>query len=103
MKDRRKFIRTFIIYLFSIFLAFVVISIVALLFRYDVFKVLRTLLTTSFRSWFGFQETVKKTIPLIFTTYAFTIPFMIKFFNIGAFGQMLFGGTLASVVGLTLS
>ncbi len=103
MKERKKFIRTFIVYLFSIFLAFVAISIVALLFRYDVFKVLRTLLTTSFKSWFGFQETIKKTIPLIFTTYAFTIPFMIKFFNIGAFGQMLFGGTVASVVGLTIS
>lgn len=103
MRDKKKFIRTFLIYLLSIFLAFVVISIIALLFRYNVLRVLRTLLTTSFRSWFGFQETIKKTIPLIFTTYAFTIPFMIKFFNIGAFGQMLFGGTVASVVGLTLS
>lgn len=103
MKDRKKFLKTFLIYLLSIFLAFVVISIVAVLFRYDVWRVLRTLLTTSFRSWFGFQETIKKTIPLIFTSYAFTIPFMIKFFNIGAFGQMLFGGTIASVVGLTLS
>ncbi|MCX8094651.1 MAG: ABC transporter permease [Caldisericia bacterium] len=103
MRDKKKFIRTFIIYLLSIFLAFVVISLIALLFRYNVLRVLRTLLTTSFRSWFGFQETIKKTIPLIFTTYAFTIPFMIKFFNIGAFGQMLFGGTIASVIGLTLS
>jgi len=103
MKDRKRFIRMFLIYLISIALAFLVISFIALLFRYDVIKVLRTLLTTSFKSSFGFQETIKKTIPLIFTTYSFTIPFMIKFFNIGAFGQMLFGGTIASVVGLTLS
>lgn len=103
MKDSKRFIRMFLIYLISIALAFLVISFIALLFRYDVIKVLRTLLTTSFKSSFGFQETIKKTIPLIFTTYSFTIPFMIKFFNIGAFGQMLFGGTIASVVGLTLS
>lgn len=103
MRDMKKFLKTFVIYLLSIFLAFLVISIISLLFRYNVLRVLRTLLTTSFRSSLGFQETIKKTIPLIFTTYAFTIPFMIKFFNIGAYGQMLFGGTIASVVGLTIS
>lgn len=102
MKDK-SFIRITLIYILSIVLAFLVISIITFLFGYDVLKVLKTLITTSFKSSFGFQETIKKTIPLIFTTYAFTIPFMIKFFNIGGWGQMLFGGTITSVVGLTLS
>lgn len=102
MKNK-NFLRNIFIYFLSIFFAFVVISIIAFLFKYDVIKVLRTLLTTSFKNKFGFQETIKKTIPLIFTTYAFTIPFMIKFFNIGGWGQMLFGGTISAVVGLTLS
>jgi len=101
MKNKDLF-RVIIIYFLSIFFAFIVISIIAILFRYDVIKVLKTLLTTSFKTSFGFQETIKKTIPLIFTTYAFTIPFMIKFFNIGGWGQMLFGGTVTAVVGLTL-
>lgn len=101
MKNK-DFLRDVFIYFLSIFFAFVVISIIAFLFKYDVLKVLKTLLTTSFKNRFGFEETVKKTIPLIFTTYAFTIPFMIKFFNIGGWGQMLFGGTIVTVIGLTL-
>lgn len=35
-------------------------------------------------------------VSLLVTTYAFTIPFMIKFFNIGGWWQMLFGGAAAS-------
>jgi len=101
--EEKSFIRVVLIYILSIALAFFVISIITFLFGYDVLKVMKTLITTSFKSSFGFQETIKKTIPLIFTTYAFTIPFMIKFFNIGGWGQMLFGGTITAVVGLTLA
>ncbi|HOK18105.1 MAG TPA: ABC transporter permease [Caldisericia bacterium] len=101
MKDK-KILRVILIYFLSILFAFLVISIIVSIFGYNVIKVLKTLLTTSFKTTFGFQETIKKTIPLIFTTYAYTIPFMIKFFNIGGWGQMLFGGTITAVVGLTL-
>lgn len=92
-----------VIYGVSIGLAIALILLVLGLFGYDVVRAFRGLFFTSFRSAFGFQETIKKAIPLIFTTYAFTIPFMIKFFNIGGWGQMLFGGTVVTVVGLVLA
>lgn len=91
-----------IIYGSAIALALGVISIFVSVLGYSVAEALRTLITTSFKSSFGFSETVKKSIPLLFATYAFTIPFMIKFFNIGGWGQMLFGGAATIVVGLTL-
>ena len=95
--------KSIIIYGVSIIISFAVISVIIGLLGFNVLRALRTLVTTSFKSFFGFEETIKKTIPLIFTTYAFAIPFMIKFFNIGGWGQMLFGGTTAAVVGLSLA
>ncbi len=91
------------IYGLSIAIAFGFILFLLAALGYDVGRAFTTLIGTSFRSAFGFRETIKKTVPLIFTTYAFTIPFMIKFFNIGGWGQMLFGGTVVTVVGLALA
>lgn len=91
------------IYGSAVILALGVISIFVAILGYSVTEALRTLITTSFKSSFGFSETVKKSIPLLFATYAFTIPFMIKFFNIGGWGQMLFGGATTIVAGLTLA
>lgn len=103
---RRQFVsnllRNSTIYGISILVAFVVVLTLSLLLGYDTIAVLRTLTTTSLRSAFGFQETIKKTIPLIFTTYAFTVPFLCCLFNIGGWGQMLFGGAMTTVVGLSL-
>ena len=91
------------VYGLSILASLLVISLVTVLLGYDVPTVLRTLVTTSFRSSFGFQETVKKTVPLIFTALAFSIPYRIKFFNIGGVGQFQVGGIAAAVVGIYLS
>lgn len=104
--DTQRFsagLRVLAVYAISIASAFALILAVIALMGYDVVRAFLTLVTTSFRSAFGFQETIKKTIPLIFTTYAFTIPFMIKFFNIGGWGQMIAGGTFGAVIGLTLA
>ncbi len=90
-------------YLVAIGAAFTVTLILIATLGFSPARALRTLVTTSFRTGFGFQETMKKAVPLVFTTYAFTIPFMIKFFNIGAWGQMLFGATLTAVVGLVIA
>jgi simple sugar transport system permease protein len=98
-----KVTRQTLIYLFAIGLAFGVLALLVAAMGYSVPRAFRYLLTTSFKSSFGFQETIKKTVPLIFTTYAFSIPFMIKFFNIGAWGQMMMGGTVAAAVGLSLA
>ncbi len=70
---------------------------------YNIPKALQTLLFRSFSSRLGCIETLKKFIPLTLTTYAFAIPFKIKFFNIGGWGQMLMGGIGAAIVGLLLA
>jgi ABC-type uncharacterized transport system permease subunit len=91
-----------LIYAIAIIAAFAFTLLLIGLLGFDPLRALRTLVTTSFRTGFGFQETIKKAVPLIFTTYAFSIPFMIKFFNIGAWGQMLFGATITAIVGLII-
>ncbi len=91
------------IYLLALGLAFGVLAVLVAAMGFNVPRAFRYLLTASFKSSFGFQETIKKTVPLIFTTYAFSIPFMIKFFNIGGWGQMMMGGTIAAAVGLSLA
>ena len=99
----KNFSRTLAIYGIAILLAFAIISGLVAVLGYDVIKALKTLTTTSFTSSFGFQETIKKTIPLTFTAYAFIIPFFCHVFNVGGWGQMMFGGTMTAVVGLTVS
>lgn len=95
--------KSLLVYGVAVSAALVSISLVIALLGFNVPAALRTLVTTSFKSSFGLQETLKKTVTLIFTTYAFSIPFRIKFFNIGGMGQMLVGGTAAAVVGLSLA
>jgi len=97
-----KAFRTLLIYVVALTVAFGFISLILWLLDFNVPLALRTLLLTSFRSGFGFQETLKKTITLIFTTYAFAIPYWIRFFNIGGVGQMMVGGVAAAVVGLIM-
>jgi general nucleoside transport system permease protein len=98
-----RVLRQAFIYVFAVGLAFAVLALIVYAMGFNVPRAFRNLLTASFKSSFGFQETIKKTIPLLFATYAFSIPFMIKFFNIGAWGQMMMGGTVAAVVGLSLA
>ena len=95
--------RNLLIYALALGLAFGILSLIVALLGFDVPTALKTLVGTSFKSKFGFQETIKKTIPLIFTTYAFAIPFKIRFFNIGGWGQMVAGGTFSAILGLSLA
>jgi len=45
----------------------------------------------AFGSWVGFTETLVKAIPLILTGLGVTIAFKLRFWNIGAEGQLVFG------------
>ena len=91
------------VYGIALSISFGVIAVVSAILGYSVPEVLRTLVFSSFRSFAGLKSTIKISIPLLFTTYAFSIPFKIKFFNIGAWGQMLFGGAMTAVVALLLA
>ena len=90
-------------YTFAIVMSFGVTAILIGLAGYNVPRALQTLLLRPFSTRLGFIETLKKFIPLTLATYAFAIPFKIKFFNIGAWGQMLVGGIAAAIAGLALS
>jgi simple sugar transport system permease protein len=99
---RRRLLSGAAVYIVAAALALAVVGILLAALGYNVPRALRTLLLTSFRSAFGFQETVKKMVPLMFATFAFTIPFTIRLFNIGALGQMTVGGTAAAATALAL-
>ncbi len=90
-------------YILGITIAFGITAVLIGALGYNIPKALQTLLLRSFSSRLGFIETLKKCIPLTLTTYAFAIPFKIKFFNIGGWGQMLMGGIAAAIVGLTVA
>ncbi len=63
----------------------------------------RTLLLTTFGSEYAFVQTCLKAVTLVFTTYAFTIPFRVQLYNIGGNGQMIIGAVAASLVGLNFT
>jgi len=81
----------------SIFISVIFFSIIIALLGYNVFQALNTLIFTSFSSYFSFCSTIIKTIPILFLSYAYAIPSMVQFFNIGSFGQMIFSGTVVTV------
>ncbi|MCF8008241.1 MAG: ABC transporter permease [Halanaerobiales bacterium] len=90
-------------YLLALFIAFFISGIIIGLLGYNIFNAYQTMLFTTFYSRRGFIETLIKFIPLTFATYAFAVPFKIKFFNIGGLGQMLFGATMTAIVGIALA
>jgi ABC-type uncharacterized transport system permease subunit len=95
--------RNFLILVISICMAAIIFSILIAVLGYNVPKALLTLVKTSFSSFFGFRSTIIKTVPLIFLGYAFSIPSLVQFFNIGGYGQMMFGGSVATVFAFLLS
>ncbi|MDY7029962.1 MAG: ABC transporter permease, partial [Spirochaetota bacterium] len=54
----------------------------------------------AFGSWINFTETLVKAIPLMLTGLGVTIAFRLRFWNIGAEGQLTFGGVSAAWVAL---
>ncbi len=54
----------------------------------------------AFGSWYGFTETLVKAIPLMLTGLAVSIAFRMRYWNIGAEGQLTLGGVAAAGVAL---
>lgn len=90
-------------YVASVLLAFVVGGLVILALGNDPVKAFESVLTTSFKTQFGFVETMHKWVTVVLCAYAFTIPLATGKFNIGAEGQLLMGATGAVAVGILLS
>lgn len=54
----------------------------------------------AFGSWYGITETLVKAIPLMLTGLAVSVAFRMRFWNIGAEGQLTLGGVAAAGVAL---
>lgn len=71
-----------------------------LLVGYNPFKIYATLVSGAFRSKLAIQGTVKIMIPLLITSLGITLAFKMKFWNIGAEGQMIVGAIFSSYFAL---
>lgn len=67
------------------------------------FVIYGTIISGAFRSVMAFQGTVKVMIPLLITSLGVTLAFKMKFWNIGAEGQIIFGATCATFFALFCS
>lgn len=90
-------------YVLAVLAAFAVTSLIILILGYDPVIAFRSILTTSFRTPFGFVETLHKWVPITLLALAFTIPLLAGKFNIGGEGQLLIGATAAAATGILLS
>ena len=67
---------------------------------HDPLKVYLSMIEGSFGSVYRFKETIISTIPLTITSLGILLAFKMKFWNIGAEGQMIMGAFLASYFAL---
>lgn len=67
---------------------------------YDPFSVYGTIIKGAFSTQMAFQATVKVMIPLLISSLGVTLAFKMKFWNIGAEGQIIAGAICASYFAL---
>ena len=95
-----RLLRDLLPYVLALVLAFLVSGLVMAVLGYDPVGAFRSILSTSFRTTFGFTETLTKWVTVVLLALAFTIPLAVGRFNIGGEGQLLVGGTAAAGVGI---
>lgn len=93
-------LRAAVPYVVAVLAAFAVAGVVIAVLGHDPFLAYRAILTTSFRSSFGFVETLHKWVPLVLIALGFVIPLAAGKYNIGGEGQLLVGATAAAAVGI---
>ncbi|WP_326910109.1 ABC transporter permease [Sedimentibacter sp. MB31-C6] len=71
-----------------------------LLIGYDPFHVYATIISGAFRSKMAIQATIKIMIPLLMSSLGVTLAFKMKFWNIGAEGQIIMGAIFSSYFAL---
>lgn len=91
---------TFILRLEAILLALVAGGLFILIIGQNPFVIYKTIITGALRSGMAIQATVKIAIPLLIASLGVTLAFKMKFWNIGAEGQILAGGIAASYFAL---
>ncbi len=85
---------------FSFIVSLVLTGILLLIFGTNPLRTFAGMFRGAFGSWINFTETLVKAIPLMLTGLGVTIAFRLRFWNIGAEGQLTFGGVAATWVAL---
>jgi simple sugar transport system permease protein len=96
-KRKATFIRVF-----GIFLSLVLMSIFLLTMNLNPLKVYQAMIAGCFGSFYRFKETIELMVPLSLAAVGIMIAFKMKFWNIGAEGQILMGAMAASFVALNM-
>lgn len=95
--------KVFLLRFISVILALLAGGLFLLLIGYNPFSVYQTIISGAFRSSIAFQSTVKIMIPLLIPALGITLAFKMKFWNIGAEGQIIMGAVFATYFALFYS
>lgn len=87
----------------AILAAFLVGAVVLWATGYSPIEAYSAVLTGAFGDIFGIGQTLTQATPIIFTALAFLFAFKCGLFNIGAEGQLIVGGFLAALVGISFA
>lgn len=91
MNDRSEKFCNFLIPIFSVILALIVVTILMLVFGFNPIQGYSSMLNASLFSQRSIGETLRQSTPLIFTALGFSVAHSAGFFNIGLSGQALCG------------
>lgn len=86
--------------LLSVILAIVAGGLFILFIGYNPFSVYGTIVSGAFRSTMAFQATIKLMVPLLIPALGITLAFKMRFWNIGAEGQIIMGAIFATYFAL---
>ncbi|SMC55116.1 ABC transporter permease [Papillibacter cinnamivorans] len=86
----------------AVFFALVASAVIMALLGYNPFLVYAKIVEGSLMSAYRFRETIHKTIPLVVLSLGIAVAFKMKFWNIGAEGQLYMGAFGAALVAYSL-
>lgn len=86
--------------IYALIYALIAGGLFVLMIGYSPFEVYSTIISGAFRSKMAIQATVKFMIPLLMSSLGVTLAFKMKFWNIGAEGQIIMGAIFASYFAL---
>jgi len=84
----------------AVLLALIAGGIFILAIGFNPFLIYKTIIAGSFRSAMAIQATIRYLIPLLITSLGVTLAFKMRFWNIGAEGQVIMGAIFASYFAL---
>jgi len=95
--------RSVILRLAALFLSLIAGALFIFCIGQNPIEIYKTIIVGSFRSPMAIQATIKIMIPLLIASLGVTLAFKMKFWNIGAEGQIIFGAICASFFALFCS